>query len=238
MKLYIKSESSEWKKPEVNSIMDLFKSIDSILVVEDASKFDITYDEEEDYEYTDEELINLPDSFVNSSCSYSTEKRIYQIAPEKLHYFKAATLGDFLATKYTLRSDELNYILEKLKQCTHVDVDRDSKKNRGFMKTYHVTNQDVLNIVHSLTAADFDCLTQSYSHANFGHDLLVFLLDREFTLENGAVISGIQIYMKIDYTTTSADGRTGVIMSIHKADSEKVKDQSGKRHPIGHLKNR
>lgn len=235
MKLYIKSESSEWKKPEVNSIMDLFKSIDSILVVNNASEFDITLDEEEEYEYTDEELINRP---VLSCYSYDTIKRIYRLAPEKLHYFKAATLGDFLATKYTLRSDELNYILEKLKQCTHVDIDRIHTKSRDFMKKYHVTEMDVLNIVHSLTSADFDCLTQSYSHANFGHDLLVFLPDREFTLENGTVISGIQIYMKIDYTTTQADGRTGVIMSIHEADSEKVKDQSGKRYPIGHLKNR
>lgn len=237
MKLYIKSESYEWKKPEVNSIMDLFKRITTVLIVNDASKFDIAYDGEED-NYSDEELINLPDSFVNSSCGYIAQKRIYKIAPEKLHYFRAATLSGFLAKKYTLRSDELDYILEKLKQCKRVRYTFNYSKNYDFVDSYGMEDSDVLNIVHSLTAADFDCLTKSYSTDNFGNDLLVFLPDREFTLENGTVISGIKIYMKIDYTATSSDGSTAVIMSIHKADPKKVKDRSGKQYPIGHLKNR
>lgn len=237
MKIYIKSESSGFHKPEIKSIADLFNSIDSILLVDDASKFDIVYDgDDEEDDYSDEELINLPDRFVNSSCSYAVQKRIYQIAPEKLHYFRAATLSEFLATKYTLRNDELNYILEKLKQCERVHLNYNYSKSREFLKTYNITDVDVLNIVHSLTAEDFDCLTQSYSSENFGNDLLVFLPDKDYMLENGNILSGIKIYMKIDYTTTSADGRTGVIMSIHEADPDKTKNQSNKKYPMRHLK--
>lgn len=234
MKRYIHSSESQL------SIRDLFDSISSIILVPDADKvvLDTEYDREKYDEYTDEELMSLSDDEIEDIGDPGVLSRLRSLIPDRFSSITSATIGDLLAEKYSLKESDIRYILEKISKCSSVSRTLDGyfTKTDRFIRRYRLTDRDILHIARSLTINDFDHYTKSYSPENMSNDLIVFILKRPIEIESGDTLEGLKVYMKIDYTATSRDGDTVALMSLHKADLDKLEKSKDAVYQEGKIK--
>lgn len=238
MKRYIRSNESV-------SADRLFSSISVIYIVPDASKIEFSLSEDiEIYsDYTDDELLQLPDYEIDNICNPIILDRIRKLMPDRVSAVNAATIADFLSQKFSLNDSDIKYVLEKLSKCNSIEWTSGipTGKSGNFIRQYHITTNDILNIINNLTVKDLDHVTNSYSTENAFDQLIVFLLNRDITLESGDVINGMIVYLKVDFTGTTRNGDTAAVMSIHPADSKKTWERMemkarGEDYPRTHIK--
>jgi hypothetical protein len=261
MKIYIHSNYSDIHPS------DLFRSIGSIVVVDDARDYKI--DTSADYaiysSHTDEELGMLSDFVLKRIRDQRILNRIRKSCPERYKKFEhifANTLKGDVARKFSLRQDDIVHILSELKKCSIVRyIPTPTKhKTESFLSDFGITNDDVLNVVHNLKPSDFDNYTKNYEiypitdeHGHILKDengetqydisslsniLLVFVVRDPITLNNGTTLDGVRVYLKIDYTYATEDGKTLAVLSFHEDDNVKTMQhdkmrRQGKDYPVG-----
>jgi hypothetical protein len=217
MRRYINSSSG------IN-LADLYNGIYTIIVVDDASEYNIEYD---DYDLelddmTDDELASMSADDISATVNYDVWERIYRLCPDKLtdsQRHRVEIISSINGGKYTLNEHTVNDAIAKLKRCNNIEIEKSPLSNKDFSDNYSYTKAQALDIIHNLTYDDFAHFTRSNSDGHNASDLLVFIVENKkpFTNKKSGDTDYIMVYIKIDYTKTTSDGNTIAVVSFHKA---------------------
>lgn len=123
--------------------------------------------------------------------------------------------------KIYIDDNDVQKILNMLKKHDRVYgpvIHSDPNKNFAYRHNLQILPSDYAYILHSLTLAECrqvtPYLTPSRNKGNLGNNLIVFNVDKEFTLASGQRIGHFKVYIKIDLTRTEKEGPIALI-SFH-----------------------
>ena len=227
------------KASEEPNLSDLYNYFYCILVVDDASKYELGYD---DYDlelndYSDDELLNLSEEDISATVNYDVWARLYNLCPDKLtanQRNRVEVLSSIHGGKYRLNEKTVNDAIARMRKCNAVQIEAAPPANAEFKRKYKYTKSGVLNTIHNLKFPDFAHFTQSYTKGHNGNDLLVFITDSKLPFENKSTgdVEKIRIYLKIDYTKTTSDGGAVAVVSFHKARSSDLERDKNRNFPL------
>ena len=230
MKIYIRSNDEN-----IRHITDLFNRIDSIIIVDDARTFRMSYINSSanvDYmTYSDDDLMLVPKTELQSIDDVSVLNRINNLSKNKSNDFKyqftdsqLKALRDYYKINYTMDNSDVQKIINMLKSCNRIFLSyRDV--NLDFKEYYEMEDSDYLDIIHSLKLSDYTTHTDSVNPQFLGNQLIVFEPECSFELSSGEVIENLKIYVKIDIDMTNeltkqhqerkSNKRIAAIISFH-----------------------
>ncbi|MBQ6654126.1 MAG: hypothetical protein IJM79_01195 [Erysipelotrichaceae bacterium] len=215
---------------EEKHLRDFIKKVDYLWVVNDIDEHHFSTDEvideqclredEDDIEiYPEENLLNLsddqllqiPEDRIHGFTNTELLDRFYKLDKTKLSANQIAVLTNYYEVyRAVIDKEDLELILDKLKKCSEVYVEP-TRKNREFMVTFNISNEDVLSIVKQLTVSDYVGSRKSFNAYHLGDNLLVF--EPTTVIVNDEVMTGVIIYMKINVDMITGD--VGVLVSCH-----------------------
>lgn len=121
-------------------------------------------------------------------------------------------LNEEVIGKYTISSDEVQNILDGLKNCTKI-VKNDYFKTNNFLKTNNLTLDDCIEIIHNLKISDYYANFKSTNEYYLNNTLIVFE-PKVVELSDGRKFSNLVLYLKIDLNETTKDAVA--LVSLHK----------------------
>lgn len=223
MKRYIHSKE-EIEYIEVH-FSDLFDSIAAIYYVDDLdTKEDIVgssyYGDSYYRNCTDADLLSLSKAELNSIDDLEILYRLNQIDPNLLTLKQKRLLGNMYhlnlnnlssgGIRILMDDTDVSNILQMLRQHQFVQGPyyrpQEPNKNFAIKHNLNIGPQDYAYIIHNLTVSEATVITPyktfSYSDKNPGNELIVFDVDKMFTLANGQKLGNFKVYIKIDLTKT------------------------------------
>lgn len=238
MKRYIKSNQDD---------LELFKRIGKIVIVDNAFTYQNGVNSQTNIilSYSKAAIKNLDPEYVQRIFSTEALQRIYEIAPEKLTSFQCNYIEKQLEQKFGLSDNDKSKILKALKECNHIDESREGVATRNFLIRFGISTTEILNAVQSLKPSDLQYWTRdkrSDSGRMYNGDALVVAYPNyefEDTLTGNQ--KSMLMYIKIDYTMTTADGTAIALVSFHENDTESYKKEQAKikrngPYPRKHIK--
>lgn len=224
--------------PEVH-FTDLFDDISVVVYVDDLNTtediFGATYYGNDYFDSVpDSELVKLPKSKLQKIRDLNTIYRLNNLAPQLLTYKQKSDL----AKMYKMDPNDLNSagfrvymdnndvanILSMLRKHSHVAGPiyraNDPSKNFAVQHNLNIGPMDYAHILHNLTVDECTVETPyrtfSYSDTAPGSELIVFNVDKNFTLASGQQIGNFKIYIKIDLSKTAgSDNNPIALISFH-----------------------
>lgn len=218
MKRYIKASANEIH------LADLISSIDSIIIVPDASLVgseEVFGSTDIDYTlYTDDYIKNLSTDEIheldNEILIWLNEDKVDLLTVEQ-----KAAVADTLNVKVVADASDVESVLQYMKDCKDVTKTR-SKKNRQFDKTFDLTEKEVLQVIKNLKLSDYVADLTSVVHGHTGDPLIVFMPTIKVKRSSGIIQKNLLMYVKIDLSETLDDGSTVAIVSFHEAEKDAV----------------
>lgn len=166
--------------------------------------------------YTDEQLLSMSKKEMShlDNDDIDTIERIAKLDKTRLTEYQMRILIASNRKKLPLTRRAIDDILETFKRCD--DVARTIyRKTESFKRKHHMTNRDILMVLHALDRSDFKYKMKSTNQDHLCNEIAVFVTDKTFVFEKGDIIEGLTIYAKIDLTETDPDGDGIVVISFH-----------------------
>ncbi len=113
--------------------------------------------------------------------------------------------------KYKITKSDVKIILDKIKGCHRIfSGDPPYRKVTDFKYDHHLSDKDLLDIVHSLTVDDYIYNTRSTTYAFLGE---VYMAFRKYNVSLPDGVTNIIVYAKLNIDRTTND--VVVVFSIH-----------------------
>lgn len=179
----------------------------------------MTEEEEADVNF----YMSLPDEMFKEASAERLQQikdvnvidRMVHLCKEKLSQEQKDIIEIEYRKKYVIGLQDVQNLLDKFKQCNNIYY-VGYAKTKEFIYEYKLSDQDLLDIVHSLTVKDYKNNTKNIVYPYLGNVLMVFN-KRNVIMPNGESTS-IDIYIKLDVDESTND--TVALLSIHEVDYE------------------
>ena len=199
MKIY------KFSQPDVLHLRDIIDSISYFYVVDDVICYNygqITASENPDEEFYSSlpedkllEVLNDPDSDISNIEDIHTLDRIAKLKKSRLSARQLNKLKAEYKKQIAIDDEDRKYLLQLFKQCNSIYVaDRD--KNLRFKSEYHLSDNEILNILHNLQLSDFRYKSKSVNYNHLGNNVVI--LKPKIVIPGEDTMVGVNLYIKLD----------------------------------------
>jgi len=166
---------------------------------------------------TNEQLMQLPEDEIRTFSNVELIGRIAKVAPYKLSAQQLKLLKEAYKRKVVLSQDDVEKILRMLRQCSSISYENVHRKTNEFARDLEgvLREDDCLDIIHQLTIEDYVASSKSINIGHLGNNIIIFEPDADWETNDGAVLTDLKIYVKLDIDETT---KTAVaLISFHEA---------------------
>lgn len=213
-------------------LRDVLKGIDAIYIYNDARqahlKEGLTESGEEEDFSSDEELLSWPDDKllelsnekIHQIRSLELIHRIAMLDKSKLSAEQLQSIQEVYKQKWLLDEEDVKNIIDYLKDCHRLYI-AERPKNESLLRLYDLDVNDCLDIIHSLSVANYIANTKNTHYDYLGNNLIIFE-PTDIQLSDGRDLGDLIIYVKLDLGLEEGDHSTTAI-SFHRTNHEDPK---------------
>lgn len=182
-----------------------------------------SYSDEQEYldriylGYSDKSLLGLSEEEIHRIQNLYLIQRIGSLNSDmynKLSHTQKMAFAKYAKGFHWLGEEDIPLLIKHLKTCNSIEILHFHKRTNNFKVKYGLTDNDLLELFHSIESSDVDVENSqlSYDKFDYGNQIIIFK-KLGVSLSCGVDLSNLEIYMKLDYDET--DDSTIVFISIH-----------------------
>ena len=167
--------------------------------------------------FTDEQLLSLDKKIVQKITNLELLERIAKLNASLLSANQLNYLRDNLKQKCIIDKNDIQKILNLLKDCKSISYERNHRKTNAFLLDSggQLKSDECLEIIHNLGVDDYVASSKSYNLKHIGNNIIIFEPDCRWEFDDGTIVEDLTIYVKLDIDETTKFAVA--LISMHEA---------------------